>query len=216
VNDNLKLNEHHLRIFHESRKRRFFVGELIYDQVKDRYELIYNKSYAYSKTAIPLGPDLSLFQLHHHSAKGELFKSFLDRIPDPENPAYVDYCEAQGISPAEKNPIVLLGSIGRRGPSSFIFEPVYDSLFHASTIKKWREELGITLHDLAAVLDINVTTLQRLESGVSHDSNTLKIVEIFLKFPQVALWQLKQTGGRLHSSVLVKLMRHFKEAVKNM
>jgi len=93
------LDKHRLKIFHESRKRRIFVGELIYNKKKDRYEFIYDKSYAHSKNAIPLSPDLNLFTLHHQSKKGELFPSFLDRIPDPENPAYKDYCKTQGISP---------------------------------------------------------------------------------------------------------------------
>src|SRR5579872_66873 len=123
----IKPDEYRLKIFHEGRKRRILVGELIYDKKKDRYELIYDKNYADSKKAIPIGPDLNLFKLHHQSKKGELFPSFMDRIPDKSNPAYNDYCKAQGVSPAEKNPIILLGAIGKRGPSSFVFEPVYSS-----------------------------------------------------------------------------------------
>src|SRR6202022_1252354 len=97
----------------------------IYEKINDRYELTYNKKYAHSKNAIPIGPDLHLFKLHHQSKKGKLFSSFIDRIPEKSNPAYKDYCKAEGISSTEKNPIILLGTIGKRGPSSFIFEPVY-------------------------------------------------------------------------------------------
>lgn len=120
-----KLDESRLKIFHESRKGRTLVGELIYNKDNNSHELIYDKNYAYSKNAIPISPDLDLFKLRHQSKKGKLFPSFIDRIPDKSNPAYNDYCKAQGISPTEKNPIILLGSIGKRGPSSFIFEPVY-------------------------------------------------------------------------------------------
>lgn len=209
MQDNLKLCQEKLNIFHEGRKRRIFVGELVYSKEQGIYELIYNKSYAYSDTAIPLGPELDLFKLHHRSEKGKLFKSLLDRIPSKENPAYKDYCLSQNVSPDEKNPIILLGSIGKRGPSSFIFEPVYYSSFAKEDIKKFRDEIGLTQHDLAKILGISIATLARIETGISHDTNTIKRIEIFFKFPAVALWELKQTGGWLHSEILAILYSHF-------
>jgi DNA-binding XRE family transcriptional regulator len=204
-----KPDENRLKIFHESRKRRILVGELIYDKKNDRYELIYDKNYAYSKNAIPISPDLDLFKLHHQSEKGKLFPSFIDRIPDKSNPAYSDYCKAQGIAPTEKNPIILLGTIGKRGPSSFIFEPIYYSEFGSSDIINLRKKLQITQHDLAKVLDISQTTLQRLEAGVSSDLTTLRYMQVLLNFPEVALWKLKQTGGQVHQEVLTKLIKYF-------
>ncbi|HVY53739.1 MAG TPA: helix-turn-helix transcriptional regulator [Gammaproteobacteria bacterium] len=209
MNYPIKIDENRLQIFHETKKRRMFVGELIYNSQQDVYELIYNKKYVESKNAIAISPDLNLFKLHHKSKKGKLFPSFIDRIPDRSNPAYKDYCKAQGISSNEMNPIILLGSIGKRGPSSFIFEPVYHSEFEPSKIKALREKLHITQHDLAEAFDINMRTLQRIEAGISHDLNTLKRLEIILEFPDVALWQLKQTGSRVHKDVLIKLIKHF-------
>lgn len=209
MQDNLKLSQDRLNIFHEGRKRRVFVGELIYSKEQEIYELIYDESYAYSDTAIPLGPELDLFKLHHRSEKGKLFKSLVDRIPSKENPAYKDYCASQGISLDEQNPIILLGSIGKRGPSSFIFEPVYISSFTKEDIKKLRNEIGLTQHDLAKILDISIATLARLETGTSHDVNTIKRIEIFFKFPEVALWELQKTGRWLHRDVLTKLYNHF-------
>lgn len=215
MNYPIKLNTHRLKIFHESRKRRTFVGELVYDQAKNRYELIYDKHYAHSKSAIPISPDLDLFKLRHQSKKGELFPSFIDRIPDKSNPAYNDYCITQGISPAEKNPIILLGTIGRRGPSSFIFEPDYYSQFGLTDIINLREKLKITQNDLANAFDISKTTLQRMEAGESYDLNTLKYMQIILTFPEVALWQLKQTGNRVHKDVLTKLISYFESNLLN-
>lgn len=209
MNIKIKLNENRLQIFHEGRKRRTFVGELIYNTKNDRYELIYNKNYSLSKSAIPISPDLSLFKLHHLSKKGELFPVFSDRIPVKSNPAYKDYCKSQGISPNETNPIILLGSIGKRGPSSFIFEPAYQDEFNLSKITELRETLQITQHDLAEALDVSKVTLQRIESGASRDINTLKRLQILFEFPEVALWQLKQTGGRVHKDVLAKLIKYF-------
>lgn len=205
----IKIDENRLRIFHESRRRRVFVGELIYNKEKDRYELIYDKNYVRSKNAIPIGPDLSLFKLHHKSKKGKIFSSFIDRIPDKSNPAYKDYCESQGIDVNEKNLIILLGSIGKRGPSSFIFEFIYYSEFNTSDIIKLREQLQITQHDLAKAFGISKTTLQRIESGLSRDFNTLKFIQILFQFPEIALWQLRQTGSEVHKNVFIKLFSYF-------
>lgn len=210
MNTQAKLNPNRLRIFHEIRKRRIFVGELSYDLKKDKYILIYDKVYAYAKNAIPISPKLDLFKLRHES-KGKLFSALQDRIPEKENPAYPDYCASQDISVDEKNPIILLGTIGKRGPSSFVFEAVYETEFNAEDIIKFREELQITQHDFAQAFAINKTSLQRIESNASQDKNSLKLIEIFLNFPDVALWQLKQTGHQIHSNVLTKLINYFEK-----
>ncbi len=209
MNHQVNLDENRLQIFHEGRKRRIFVGELTYNKKSNRFELVYDKRYARSKNAIPIGPELSLFKLHHESEKNKLFPSMQDRIPDKSNPAYEDYCHSQGISPSEKNPIILLGSIGKRGPSSFIFEAVYRSNFDPNEITKLRNELGISQHDLAKAFEIKKSTLQRIEAGASKEFNTLKRAQILFEFPEVALWQLKQSGGEIHSDVLNKLIKYF-------
>lgn len=72
-----------------------------------------------------------------------------------------------------------------------------------------RAELKITQHDFAQAFAINKASLQRIESNASKDKNTLKLIEIFFNFPEVALWQLRQTGGQIHSKVLTKLIRYF-------
>lgn len=174
MNSPIKRDENRLQIFHEGRKRRVYVGELIYDKGKDRYELIYDQKYAHSKNAIPIAPTLDLFKIKHKSEKRKLFPAFVDRIPDRENPAYGDYCKAEGISTKEKNPIVLLGSIGRRGPSSFVFEPVYKADFSAAKIRELRDELKISQQDFANAFDMNRLTLLKIENGKSSDASTLK------------------------------------------
>ena len=209
MNYQMKADKNRLQIFHEGRKRRVFVGELIYDKEQNRYELIYDKSYTRSMSAIPIGPDLDLFKLNNVSDKGKLFSSFLDRIPDKSNPAYQDYCKAQKISPDEKDPIILLGTIGKRGPSSFVFEFVYSSEFNPCDIVKLREQLQLSQHDFSEAFDISKSTLQRIEAKKSYDLNTLKRIQILLEFPEVALWQLKQTGSRVHKDVLSKLIQYF-------
>lgn len=82
----------------------------------------------------------------------------------------------------------MLGTIGKRGPSSFIFEPVYYSEFGVADIIKLRKELQITQNDLANAFNISKTTLQKIETGISHDLNIIKYLQIMLSFPEVALW----------------------------
>lgn len=204
-----KLNPYRLKIFHEGKKRRIFVGELFYNEKSDYYEFTYDKHYAHAKNAIPISPDIDLFKLSHQSKKGSLFPSFIDRIPDRANPAYQDYCKSQGISVNEKNLIILLGSIGKRGPSNFVFEPVYDTNFSTEKIITSRKKLGITQHDFSHALGISKTTLQRIEAGKSRDITLLNHIEILLNFPEVALWQLKQTGCNVHRNVQENLSNYF-------
>lgn len=205
----INLDVSRLYVFHEGRKRRVFVGQLAYVEEMDQYEFFYDKKYAHSKRAIPLGPELDLFKLRHVSTKGKLFPSLMDRVPLKSNPAYEEYCRSQGISPNENNLIILLGAIGKRGPSSFIFEPVYKSTFSIGDIVRLREQLKITQHDLALALDFSELTLQKIEVGKNQEANTLKRLQIYFEFPEVALWQLKQTGNRIHANVLEKLIEYF-------
>lgn len=206
-----KIDSAKLLIFHEARKRRIFVGELTYHKEKDQYEFSYDKKYLVLKNAIPVGPELSLFKKKHVTSENKLFPSFQDRIPSKANPAYEDYCKAQGISPSEKNPIILLGFIGRRGPSSFVFEPVYKRDFSNVDILRFRKQLRLTRHDLAEAFDFSLPTIQRIESGKSQDLNTIKRLQIYLEFPEVALWQLQQAGGRVHGDVHSRLLNYFNE-----
>ncbi len=205
----LELDRNRLLIFHEGRKRRVFVGELIYNEKENQFELTYDKNYARSKKAIPMGQGLDLFKTRHISDKGVLFPSLADRIPSKSNPAYADYCKSQGVSVDEASPIILLGSIGKRGPSSFIFEPVYKMEFSVANILKFREQLKISRHDFSMALGFSETTLQKVESQKSHDANVLKLLQIYFEFPEVALWQLKQTGNRVKAEALMKLIKYF-------
>tara|TARA_B100000989_G_scaffold298413_2_gene287659 strand:+ start:43147 stop:43797 length:651 start_codon:yes stop_codon:yes gene_type:complete len=205
----IELDKTRLHIYHEGRKRRMFVGELVHDVKKNKFIFTYDENYVNSPTAIPIGREFNLFDLRHESKTGKLFPSMLDRIPDKQNPAYVDYCEMTGISPDETNYIVLLGSIGRRGPSTFIYEPVWKNNFTPAMITELRTELDITQNDLAIAFDISKPTLQRVEAGQSHDPNTLKRIQIMLEFPDAALWQLKLSSAKLHKTPRTKLRKYF-------
>lgn len=207
-----KIDTHNLNVFAESRKRRIFVGTLKWDEVKSQFEFRYDPKYARSKKAIPIGKELDLFKKVSTSKK--LFPSFADRIPSKENPAYEDYCIAQGISIDEVNPIILLVSIGRKGPSTFIFEPIIKNEFTKNEVKEFRDRLGISLQDLALAFDFNWPTLQRLEAGKKVELSTLRRLQIYFDFPHVALWQLSLTIGKLHSDTFNRLWTYFENQKK--
>lgn len=211
----LQRSNDRLLIYHEGRKRRLFVGELRYHQSLEQYDLVYDHDYAYSPKAISLGPELSLFQKRHLSEKGKLFPSLMDRLPSRDNPAYNDYCLSEGISASEENLIVLLGTIGRRGPSSFVFEPVYETQdIDKNQVAMFRKLLGMTQHDFAQAFDFRQITINRIECGQSKDQSTLARIKIYMEFPEVALWQIKQTGGRVHSLVRQKALAYLDSAEK--
>lgn len=208
--DYSKIDKFQLQVFSENRKRRVLVGALSWESGRNQFEFKYEPKYAKSKSAIPIGKELDLFKRSHIS-KGKLFPSFADRIPSRENPAYEDYCRSQGISVDESNPIILLISIGKRGPSTFIFEPVFLNNFTYEDVRKFRESLDISIHEWAAAFDFNPPTLQRLESGKKTDLSTIRRAQIYLEFPKAAMWQLELNSGKIHAETFQKLWSYFEK-----
>ena len=122
-----------VNVYLERKKTRQYAGQLTKQNKKFVFE--YDKAYRCSNYPIALGPDIPFTKKKHISSK--LFPSFEDRIPSKRNPAYPEYCQSVGISPSEKNLLVLLSTIGRRGPSSFIFTPVFETQeFSREDLKK--------------------------------------------------------------------------------
>ena len=207
----LKRDPNKLEVFSETKRRKTLVGTLLFDPKDKTWEFTYDKKYWRSKTAIAIGPELSLKKRVHRIGQG-FFPSFADRIPPRANPAYEEYCRSQGISPEEKNPIILLTSIGRRGPSTFVFEPVWqESQDVVERLKKFADELSLSAWDIAMVFDLFQLTVQRVLNGKSRDKNVLNLIEIFLTFPEVALWKLEQTGKKLPGSTVAKLGEYFSD-----
>src|SRR5690606_29078874 len=116
----------------------------------------YQHSYLLKKNAIPLGPEFPLTQERFTSRK--LFPSFEDRIPSKKNPAYPEYLHQFELDPEESDPIVLLSTIGRRGPSSFVFEPVRADAADRIDLATFRKSLGLTIREFAAVFDTSPGT----------------------------------------------------------
>ena len=198
-------------VYLETRKRRMLAGTLEYDEKQKTYQFIYELPYLRSKSAIAVGPDLPMSRQRHEHPDGKIFPTFLDRIPSRENPAYPEYCQSQGISPDETNLIVLLTTIGRRGPSSFIYEPIFVAVGNvAKDLRKFRKELELSRWDVAMVFDIPELTIYKIETGKSTDPNITRLLHHYLNFPDIALAQLERTGKRVHRHTRTRVYRYFK------
>ena len=184
-------------VYLERRKSRVFVGSLKRDNNLFIFE--YHGPYIYDDKAIAMGPDLPLKKIIHKSSK--LFISFEDRIPSKHNPAYKDYCKQVGISPNEKDPIVLVATIGQRGPSSFIFAPVYKDQFTKEKLIEFRKDLNLSIREFAELFDFSPATIQRIESGKISGKDALKRIELYYKFPDIALFELNRSGHKINDNV---------------
>lgn len=182
-----------VNIFLEKRRTRLHVG--ILRNVNTKLVFTYDEHYFKAKNIIPLGPEFPLTQREFISEK--LFPSLEDRIPSIQNPAYPEYCSAMGIDLKERDPIILLSTIGRKGPSSFIFYPIFERKITAEDVISFREWLGLTTREFSAVFEFSQSSLNALERNRILGNEILKRLEIILNFPNVALDFLLINGGNL-------------------
>ncbi len=176
------------------------VGELTMKEGVFHFE--YDEDYLLLPKAIPLGPEMPLTRRSYQSK--QLFRPFIDRIPSRENPAFFEYCKSMGISVDENDPLILLSTIASRGPSSFLFKPIYYEIFTGSDLKSFRNNLGLSVREFAACFDFSQAGITRVETGVSDGREILKRVEIYVLYPEVALGQLRRRAAYLHQKKLEK------------
>ena len=200
-----------IKVYLERYTKTFPVGELTKE--KDKYVFRYYKAYLYYKYAIPLGVEFPLTKQYFESAT--IFESFWDRIPSKLNSAYSDYCKMFNISPDETDIIILLGTIGRRGPSSFIFEPIWNDYFDAKKLALFRSELGLSTWDFAAAFGISQVTIVRIENNRTSGSEVLKFLEILYNFPETALYYIHKYGGGIHSKTRQRIIDKLKEKIRH-
>jgi transcriptional regulator with XRE-family HTH domain len=204
-----------VEIFLEKRKTRIYVGRLTQEikNKKTNYHLEYDLPYLTNRAAIPLGPEFPLTNQFYDAPI--LFPSFQDRIPPRENPAYIDYCKMEGVSIEEENPIVLLSTIGSRGPSSFIFEPLFKERFTSEDLKNYREELGLSIREFSGLFSISPGHLQRIEAHKFPGKEILERIERYQKYPEDVFELIAQRGGVLHTDQKIKLIKHIHQYIKN-
>lgn len=201
-----KLKTIGVNIFLEKRKTRLHVGTL--KRRDEELVFTYNTHYFKAKHVIPLGPEFPLTQ-KEFVAK-QLFPSLEDRLPSLQNPAYPEYCLAMGIDPKERDPLILLSTIGRKGPSSFIFYPIFERTITSDDVVKLRESLGLTTREFAAIFEFSQSSITALERHRILGSEILKRLEIILNYPQVALDLLLINGGSVIHEKWIKATHQLK------
>ncbi len=195
-------------VFLEKRKARIPAGEL--RRAGQKFVFTYNELYFKAKQVIPLGPEFPLTQRQFESRS--LFPTFEDRIPSNQNPAYEEYCQSTGINPAEKDPLILLSAIGKRGPSSFIFYPIFDRALSAEAAIIFRKRLGLTTREFAYIFEISQSALNALERKRAPGKDLLRRIEILVRFPEVARYFVTMNGGILMQKKLTYLESQLQSA----
>ncbi|MBS0655826.1 MAG: HipA N-terminal domain-containing protein [Verrucomicrobia bacterium] len=180
-------------VFLEKRKNRILVGSL--EKKDEKFVFTYDEKYFKAKNIIPLGPEFPLTQKQFTSEK--LFPSLEDRIPSQQNPAYSEYCQLMGIDPKERNPFILLSTIGKKGPSSFIFHAIFERKINGDDLIQFRKLLGLTTREFAAVFEFSQASLNAFETGRTSGKDIVKRLETLLNFPTVAVDLLLLNGGYL-------------------
>jgi HipA-like protein len=199
-------------IFLEKRKTRLHVGVL--EKTNNKLVFTYDDFYFKAKNIIPLGPEFPLTQKQFMSDR--LFPSLEDRIPSQQNPAYSDYCKLMGIDPKERDPFILLSTIGKKGPSSFVFSPIFERKILVEDLKNFRKFLGLTTREFATVFEFSQTSLNAFEKGRTSGKDILKRLEILLNFPAVSLDLLLINSGHLVYEKWNNAVEKLKEKSKSM
>lgn len=174
------------------------VGELTIKE--GEFHFVYDEYYLHSPQAIPLGPEMPLTRRTYQSQ--HLFRPFADRIPSRENPAFPEYCRSVGISTDEDDPLILLSTIASRGPSSFLFKPIYRESFTGSDLKRFRNNLKLSVREFAMCFGFSHPGITRVETGKSDGREILKRAEIYAFYPDIALDQLRRRAAFLHQKKL--------------
>lgn len=183
-------------VYFEKIKSREYVGQLTRQDSK--YIFTYADAYLAKDRSIPLGPDLPLTAKSFTAAT--LFPSFEDRIPSKKNPAYPEYCKIVGIDPKETDELVLVATLGQKGPSSFIFAPSTALNITINDIIAFRQQLDLTVREFSDIFDFGSATIHRLEKNKTSGKDALKRLEIYYHFPAVALYELAKNGHKINDT----------------
>lgn len=184
-------------IYAEFGKSRIYVGRI--DKKSGNFRFLYDRKYLKFAKKLSIGVEFPLVKKEFISET--LFNTFKDRIPSKENRAYAEYCEKFGVSPNEDNELILLATIGSRGPSSFVFEPVFFSEFTSDDLVKFRKKLKLSIRDFAKLFDFSYAALNKIENRKMSGRDILKRVELYVLFKEAAFFEVERNKAKVHSSV---------------
>lgn len=191
-----------IHVWSQTRNKRVFVGKIF--QKNGCYIFEYDNRYRRSKGAVPLGAEFPLVRKMFSSK--HIFPTLTDRIPSKQNPAYADYCAQWAIDPEETDTFRLLTTIGRRGPSTFVFEPAVQESYDRKDVIAFRKRLCLSQQEFADLLGFNQSSLARIETGQTHHPIFLKYIEFFDKIPEVLQHLLQTRGECLHDEKREKIL----------
>ncbi|MEI8026311.1 MAG: HipA N-terminal domain-containing protein [Pseudomonadota bacterium] len=205
-----KTNLSALDVYLERRERKQYVGRLT-RQPDQKFHFAYDEAYQRMNNSISIGPSLPLVKKEFLSTN--LFPEFLDRIPSSQNHAYEDYCNSVGISVEEDDLMVLLIKLGKRGPSSFIIEPVVED--HpadvVNNIRGFLPENSLSQQDFANLLDIPITSLSRLLTGASVDRTLLRLIDLYLSSPNSLVQIFSYTQRKLTEKKRARVFKYLEK-----
>jgi HipA-like protein len=181
-----------IRVLCQFEKKRLLVGTLRREH--GTYLFAYNKSWLEYRANLPIGPDLPLHTKEYRSSK--LFAAFERRIPPQDSENYEHYCKQRGISVNETDQMVLLGTIGHMGASSFVFEIDQRKEREEQVLNAIKELVGALSYDIvAAGFGVNKTGLYKLLGGQvkPEKSGIYDLLELCMFNRQAAVWKIKQS-----------------------
>jgi HipA-like protein len=163
-------------VYCELRTRRMKVGQLIRDD--EGYSYQYSENWLNFEGSFDLGPDLPLSNKVFRSKK--LPESFASRIPSRDSANYARYCEERGISVEERDEMVLLKTIGHKGPSSFVFEEnfeIEDMKIVTNRLDSMKE--NFSLRTLKILFNISMGSLQKILAK-EYGGPSFQLIEVCL------------------------------------
>ena len=196
------LDPKEILVFSQTQNQKVLVGKL--SRKNQKYYFEYDPAYQRKKNSLPLGPEFDLWKSKFVSPK--LFPSIADRIPSRQNPAYADYCREWNVDVNENDVFVLLTTIGRRGPSTFVFEPAHQNVYNGENVRSFRKRLGLNHAEFENLIGISHATLVKLETSRSKNVFYLSQIRLIDEVPAALKWLIEQRGQILHDQKRLKIL----------
>jgi HipA-like protein len=181
-----------IKAFCEFERKRILVGTLT--RTDGTYSFVYSKPWLYYDNQFQLGPDLPLREKPFQSKT--LFQAFAGRIPPRNSENYARYCEERGISTDETDQLILLGTIGHKGASSFVFELDYSHERQTQVLDAVGVLVDTFSYDIiAAAFGITKTGLYKLlgKKVSIQNSSIYSTLEICIFNTNAARWKISSS-----------------------
>ncbi len=181
-----------IEVYAETKTTRTHVGTL--SRNKEGYLFYYADSWLKNPKAIEVGPDIPLSS---EKTKSRMMpESFRSRIPKRDSTNYEEYCLERGIDLAEDDEMILLGHIGQKGASTFVFE-LSDEIERKAAAKKRLKQLldELSLRDAAAFFGVSHTTIASIANETDESGPGYRYIETVLLVEEAFFYCLRTALG---------------------